>query len=134
MFMSSTHKVSNAAIKFHVWAGISFLSLGYFFINFSLLESATRQAVAFSMFGVAIAFSIFEVVPDIVKRGYLKGYVIGAFIMIYSFFFSKIIPPFDEYGANKYLYFMLVAFMGFMAFPPLLKYNSAVEGFTKLLF
>ncbi|MGG6231752.1 O-antigen ligase family protein [Tenacibaculum sp. SDUM215027] len=133
-FIDPYIKFPTGKIKFHVKMAIIFFSLGFLFINFSLLENSTRQMLSFSMFGTSVLFSFFELFPDILKRGQIKALLIGGSIILYTILFSSFVEPYGEYGGNKYPYFLFVIFISFITTPSLLKYENSVELFNKLLF
>ena len=125
--------INTLSLKFQVKYSVFFLCLGFFFINFSFLDDATRQLTAFSCFAIVIGLSFFENLKDI-SKGQLGSYFIGSAVLIYTIILSGFIEPVGEYGKNKYLYFLFVSYLGFVAFPPILKYKKSIILFSKSLF
>ena len=122
-----------SSLKFQVKYSVLFLCLGFFFINFSFLDDAIRQLIAFSCFAIVIGLSFFENLKDI-SKGQLRSYFIGSAVLIYTILLSGFIEPVGEYGQNKYLYFLFVGYLGFVAFPSMLKYKKSIILFSKSLF
>ncbi len=114
--------------------GVIFMVLGYGLINLSLLDNSTRQALAFSSFGVAAIFALPENLYDIFKRRKAQSYGIAIFVLLYCFFIKATLGTYGEYGANKYPYLLIVVILTFFSFPTLLKNDRALELFSKLLF
>lgn len=125
--------INTTSLKFQVKYSVLFLCLGFFFINFSFLDDATRQFTAFSCFALVIGMSFFENLKDI-SKGQLRSYFIGSAVLIYTIILSGFVEPVGEYGQKKYLYFLFVGYLGFVGFPPILKYKKSIILFSKCLF
>jgi len=109
------------------------LVLGYCFINFSFLESQTRQFLAFGLFGLSILFAIPENFVEI-RTGRIRGYLWGLAILLYTIIITNFLGTHGIYGQNKFQYFLFVGFIGFISFPPVLKYSEARDLFCKALY
>lgn len=113
---------------------VLFMVVGYFFINLSLLEPATRQLLAFSFFGLSMFFSIKEIASDIFRTGRVKSILVGLTILFYCYFVFETLGAYGEYGNNKYIYLLFIVTIGFITFPPILKYEITLELFCRYFF
>lgn len=114
------------------YLAIVFLLLGYFFVNFVFLEDDIRQVVAYSFFFIAIIFSLKSNVLYLMSGKLSLNHVIGLFILAYAVLVTYFYGSVDEYGQNKFQYFLFIIFLAFIAMPQTLNDNNKINQFVFL--
>lgn len=109
------------------------LSFGYFIINFSFLEDQNRRLIAFLLFGIAILFSLQRNINYITSAKLSKNHFIGISIILYTLIFTYLFGTHEEYGKNKFYYFILIISLSFVFIPPLFTNNKYIKNFILLL-
>lgn len=131
--VSPYHNLDNK-LRINVKLGISFIGLGLFLINFSLLDDALRRNSAFACFGIAFVFSVREIIFDLIVRKNYKNYFIGLFLLFYILYVYKFLGAHGEYGLNKFYYLLFVVFLGFIVFPSFFRTQRSLKILAKWLF
>jgi len=111
---------------------IFFLLIGYFFVNFAFLDNDLRRTISFAFFFLAIAFSLKSNFLYLMAGRMSINHLIGVSVLIYSIAFTTKFGTVDEYGSNKYQYFLLIITIAFISIPHAVNNEKYINKFVFL--